>query len=181
MITPLWLAGRRRFWTVIPGSLSHVWLFETPWTVACQDPLSMGILQARILECVAMTSSRGSSQPRDSNQGLLHCRWILYQLSYKRSPQHPIFKKLDLEHPFMCHNCLSLGLLSTTYWISPVFILCSKCYWNNLYAKALFGCIQQPNQHLCKRLVILKALISYSHRLNECFDSLIVIDVLYSF
>ena len=36
-----------------------------PWTVACQAPLSMGILQARILEWVAMPSSRGSSQPRD--------------------------------------------------------------------------------------------------------------------
>ena len=28
----------------------------------------MGILQARILECVAMPSSRGSSQPRDQFQ-----------------------------------------------------------------------------------------------------------------
>ena len=27
---------------------SHVWLFVTPWTVAFQVPLSMGILQARI-------------------------------------------------------------------------------------------------------------------------------------
>ena len=102
-------------------SLSHVKLFATPWTVACQAPLSMGILQARMLERVAMPSSRGSSQPRDqtqvscsagsyllseppgkpkntgvgslsllqgifptqeSNQGLLHCRQILYQLSY---------------------------------------------------------------------------------------------------
>ena len=36
-----------------------------PWTVAFQAPLSMGILQARILEWVAMPSSRGSSQPRD--------------------------------------------------------------------------------------------------------------------
>ena len=34
-------------------------------TVAYQAPLSMGILQARILECVAMPSSRGSSQPRN--------------------------------------------------------------------------------------------------------------------
>ena len=32
----------------------------TPWTVALQTPLSMGILQARILECVAIPSSRGS-------------------------------------------------------------------------------------------------------------------------
>ena len=35
------------------------------WTVACQAPLSMGILQARILECLAIPSSRGSFQPRD--------------------------------------------------------------------------------------------------------------------
>ena len=48
--------------------LSHVWLFETPWTVARQAPLSIGILQARILEWVAMPSSRRSSQPRDQTQ-----------------------------------------------------------------------------------------------------------------
>ena len=36
-----------------------------PWAVALQAPLSMGILQARTLEWVAMSSSRGSSQPRD--------------------------------------------------------------------------------------------------------------------
>ena len=40
-------------------------LFVTPGTTACQAPLSMGILQARILEWVAMPPSRGSSQPRD--------------------------------------------------------------------------------------------------------------------
>ena len=33
----------------------------TPWTVARQAPLSMGILQARILEWVAISFSRGSS------------------------------------------------------------------------------------------------------------------------
>ena len=56
-----------------------------------------GILQARILKCVAFPFSRGSSQSRDhgslsllqgifltqeSNWGLLHCKGILYQLSY---------------------------------------------------------------------------------------------------
>ena len=46
----------------------------------------MGILQARILEWVAMPSSRGSSQPRGSNPGLLHCRQILYCLSHQESP-----------------------------------------------------------------------------------------------
>ena len=41
----------------------RVWLFATPWRVVHQIPISMGILQARILEWVAMPSSRGSSQP----------------------------------------------------------------------------------------------------------------------
>ena len=40
-------------------SLSRVQLFATPWTVAHQAPLSMGILQARILEWVAMPSLQG--------------------------------------------------------------------------------------------------------------------------
>ena len=35
-------------------SFSHVWIFAMPWTVALQAPLSVGILQARILEWVAI-------------------------------------------------------------------------------------------------------------------------------
>ena len=51
--------------------LSPVQLCATPWTIARQDPLSMGILQARILEWIALSSSRGSSQPRDQTQVFL--------------------------------------------------------------------------------------------------------------
>ena len=40
----------------------------TTWTEACWVPLSMEILQGRILEWDAMPSSRGSSQPRDRIQ-----------------------------------------------------------------------------------------------------------------
>ena len=43
--------------------LSHIRLSVTPWTVARQTPRSIGILQARTLESVAMPSTRGSSQP----------------------------------------------------------------------------------------------------------------------
>ena len=48
--------------------LCLVQFFATPWTVAHQAPLSMGILQAGILEWVAMPCSRRSSQPRDGTQ-----------------------------------------------------------------------------------------------------------------
>ena len=47
---------------------SSILACRIPWTVDRQAPLSMGILQARILEWVAMPSSRGSSQPRDQTQ-----------------------------------------------------------------------------------------------------------------
>jgi len=45
--------------------LSHVQLFAAPWTVAHQAPQSTGILQAKILEWVAVPFSRESSQPWD--------------------------------------------------------------------------------------------------------------------
>ena len=45
-------------------SLSHVQLFGTPWIILFQDPLSMGFFQARILEWVAISFSRGCSLPR---------------------------------------------------------------------------------------------------------------------
>ena len=38
---------------------------QPPWTAARQAPLSMGSLQAAILEWVAISCSSGSSQPRD--------------------------------------------------------------------------------------------------------------------
>ena len=45
--------------------LSCVQLFVTLWTVARQSPLSMRFFQARLLEWVAISFSRGSSWPRD--------------------------------------------------------------------------------------------------------------------
>ena len=76
------------------------------------DCIVHGILQARILEWVAVLFSSGSSQTRDRtqhshiaeywsglqfhtpgdlpgpgiNQGLLHCRWILHHMSHQGSP-----------------------------------------------------------------------------------------------
>ena len=52
--------------------------FVTPWTVACQAPLSVGILQARTLEWVAISFSRGSSRPRNQNCIFCRGRRILY-------------------------------------------------------------------------------------------------------
>ena len=48
----------------------------------------MGILQARILERVAMPSSGGSSKPSNRTQvSCIACRQILYHLSHQGSPR----------------------------------------------------------------------------------------------
>ena len=52
--------------------------FATPWTVAHQAPLSVWILQARILERVAISFSRESSRPRDGTRVSCIGRQILY-------------------------------------------------------------------------------------------------------
>ena len=50
---------------VVAYTISHVWLFATPWAASHQRPLIHGISQARILEWVAISFPRGSSRPRD--------------------------------------------------------------------------------------------------------------------
>ena len=54
-----------------------------------------GILQARILEWVAIPFSRGIFPTQGSNPGLLHCRQILYHLSHQSSP---------LNYPWWCEQ-----------------------------------------------------------------------------
>ena len=60
-----------------------------PMDCACHSPLSMVILQARILEWVAMPSSRGSSWTRDQPRvSYVSCigRWVLYHSRHLGSP-----------------------------------------------------------------------------------------------
>ena len=70
---------------IVCAVLSCIQFSEIQWIVACQDPLSMGILQARILEWVAMPFSRDLPN-LGIEPGLSQGRQILYQLSYLGSP-----------------------------------------------------------------------------------------------
>ena len=72
----------------------------TPWTVACQAALSTGILQARILEWVAYSISRGSSQLRNQTgdsciAGIFFTRWATQEdIGIYKDTVHG-FKELD--------------------------------------------------------------------------------------
>ena len=59
-------------------SLSHVWLFATPWTIYSpwnSPGQNTGVGGLSLLQGIFSTQG--------SNPGLLHCRRILYQLSYQ--------------------------------------------------------------------------------------------------
>ena len=62
-------------------------MFDYSHPMDYQAPLSMGILQARILEWVAFPFSSGIFPTQGSNPDLQHCRRILYQLSHRGSPR----------------------------------------------------------------------------------------------
>ena len=57
----------------------------SPWTVAHQDPLSMGFSRQEFWSVLPCPPPIFPTQ--GSNPGLPHCGWILYQLSHKGSPR----------------------------------------------------------------------------------------------
>ena len=72
--------------TCVLNRFSHVQPFVTPWTVARQAPLSMGILQARILEWVAMPSSVDLPNPgTEPKSPTLQADFFFYHLSHQGS------------------------------------------------------------------------------------------------
>ena len=68
-------------------SISCVWLCDPVDCSPSGSPVH-GISQARILEGVAISSSRGSSQPRDRTHVSYTGRWIIYHCATWKIPNH---------------------------------------------------------------------------------------------
>ena len=74
-----------------------------------------GILQTRILEWVAMPSSRKSPPTQGSNPGLLLCRWILYHLSHRGRNK----SQVKTASCFRGENIFFYGLLPNLHHLPP--------------------------------------------------------------
>ena len=84
---------------VIVQLLSHVWPFETQWTMAHQALLSIHeISQAKILEWVAISFSNGSSQHKDQ----IHISCLAEGCFMTEPPGKPNTRKV------LKQNCLSI-------------------------------------------------------------------------
>ena len=89
-------------------SWSYVRLFVTPWTIACQAPLSMGFPRQDILERVAISYSRGSSQ--------LITSYYLFQACIKvMREEAEIDDFMEVKPPALSHRIAS----TQKNWLGP--------------------------------------------------------------
>ena len=106
--------------------------FVISWTVACQALSVLGILQARILEWVAISFSRGSSWPRDRTCVSCIGRGILYHGATREAPEKGLiyfvsieyFPTLDISYKWNLAICGLLWLASFNYQVFKVSRYC---------------------------------------------------------
>ena len=117
--------------------LSHsvVSLFVTPWTVACQYPLSMVVLQARILNQIAMPSSRGSYQPRDRTQVSCIAGGFFTSWATREAPSLSLMPIHYKTHSLK--NCLFSDLEVTQKWLKSSEDG-KKCLWITILEQFLY-------------------------------------------
>ena len=130
-------------------SLSRVWLFATPWTLAYQVPPSMGFFQARVLEWIAISFSRGSSRPRNRTRvsciaGRRFTVWatrealgnllavIVFILFYILQFMHLVLVTLIAHSPHAVSTCPCLVWAHCVILQMPAFLL-TTCIFSGLF------------------------------------------------
>ena len=106
-------------------SLSHVRLFATPCNYSLPGSSVHGIFQARILEWVAMSFSRRSSQPRNGTCVSRIYGYICPLLCWGIIPLYPIFEKFY--HKWMLNfiKCFFSVTIELIIWfLSLILLMC---------------------------------------------------------
>ena len=103
-------------------SLSHVWLSVTPWTSSSVH----GIFKARIMEWVVISSSRGSSLPRDQICVACIGRHFLYHWATCQAHLLGISSALSRVHlfatPWTAARQASLSITNSRSLLKPMSI-----------------------------------------------------------
>ena len=98
LLSPLLYAG-------VVQSLSHVWLFCNPMDCSLPSSSVHGIFQARILEWVPISFSRGVSQTQGSNPCLLH--WQVDSLPQSHQGSPTLCYSCHIDNIYMFIICVS--------------------------------------------------------------------------
>ena len=107
-------------WKVKGKSLSHVWLFATPWTAAYQAPPSMGLSRQEYWSGLPLPSPDMKEYERILNlNGLLHHKiraWV--QISYQGWDSHISILQTLRDKAKVTHNFLTLPAYQKWWGIS---------------------------------------------------------------
>ena len=105
------------------------------------------IFQARILEWVRHFLLQGIFLTQGSNPGLLYCRQILYQLSYKGSPKSAFSSVTQLYPTLRPHECHGVAVCQDSLSITNS--------WSLLKLMSMESVMPSSHRILCRPLVLL--------------------------
>ena len=135
--------------------------------VDCSPPGSSvhAILQARILEWVAKSSSRVTSQPRDQTHiclRLLHCRWILWCWATWETPPSCVYSGKLTSGPQFLHLYFGVGNNALLIWFVVRIKWNNTCICKCFISVAIFNLIftnttEKEHYHLRKEANLKKA------------------------
>ena len=134
---------------------SHVWLFATLWTVACQVPLSMGFSRQEYWSGLPFPSSGELSNPEiKSWSPWLQADYCLSHQGSNKNKKWFIFKKIKTNQnphffitPFS-HICLfdrDWLFLILHFWIVPLYVCMGNSY---RLLNTLMYCIPQSGLYM---------------------------------
>ena len=139
-------------------SLSYVQFFATPWTIACQAPMSLGFPRQEYWSGLPCPPPGGLPDPeiKTVSLWLLHCRRILYHWATREAKRMlKNLNKVKLEHGWL-RCCVCLGIKHElkeverktrpiTFYIVFHRWECQACY-PNLQAKLAYCCFIYPGR-----------------------------------
>ena len=104
------------YFTGLLSHFSHARLFVTPWTAARQAPLSVGLLQAIILEWFALPSHRGIVLTLQDRTCISYVSYtgkrVLYRERHLGSPHFNLIMSLRLHLQMQAHSETLLGYMN---------------------------------------------------------------------
>ena len=95
--------------------LSCVWFCATPWTVACQAPLSMRF-PGKNTGGGCHFLLQGIFPTQGSKLHLLYCRWILYRWATEEAPLQPLLVRKTYPQSVLPFHVLTV--LKTCYFVA---------------------------------------------------------------